>query len=225
MKRAPVLMFAAGLLFVGGCDRAHPPVAPVVQAPAAVGSAGIVRLVEWSFKNRGIDAMETALPENFTFEGVNDSVSRNVEWTRADFLAALRGMFVGRPGVSPAQRITFDLDRFLLPTPDNRPGHDARVHGAIRSSMAINVQVAENNNYDITGHLLFFLTRGDSAAIPPELQARGMKADTTRWWIDRLEDETIGSGFHTDPAGKTTFSRLLELYRPKPLASSAARPR
>ena len=34
----------------------------------------------------------------------------------------------------------------------------------------------------------------DSAAIPAELVSRGFKPDSLRWWIDRWEDETIGSG-------------------------------
>ena len=32
-----------------------------------------------------------------------------------------------------------------------------------------------------------------AAAIPAELQARGFKPDSLRWWIDRWEDETLAS--------------------------------
>src|SRR5260221_10013656 len=110
MKGALVLMFAAGLLCVCACDRGHPPVAPTVQLPAAVGKSGVVKLFEWTFPNRSIDALETALPENFALAGNGDSISQISEWTRADFLTALQGMFVGGSGVSPAQRITFTLD-------------------------------------------------------------------------------------------------------------------
>ena len=65
--------------------------------------------------------------------------------------------------------------------------------------MNLKVRIDDGNTVEVTGNALFFLTRGDSAAIPQDLIARGLKpaaGDTTssqalRWWIDRWEDETL----------------------------------
>jgi hypothetical protein len=53
------------------------------------------------------------------------------------------------------------------------------------------VRIDSGNSVEVTGNALFFLTRGDSAQIPPELIARGLRPDSTRWWMDRMEDETL----------------------------------
>ena len=68
---------------------------------------------------------------------------------------------------------------------------------------------------EITGSLLFFLTRGDSAAIPQQLIDRGLKPDSTRWWLDRMEDETLagaGVSYAAQPSKRNTFAALLEYF-------------
>jgi len=54
----------------------------------------------------------------------------------------------------------------------------------------LKVDVEEGNTLEVTGHALFFLTRGDSAVIPAELIARGFRPDSLRWWIDRWRNQT-----------------------------------
>ena len=60
------------------------------------------------------------------------------------------------------------------------------------------------------------MVRGDSAAIPAEL---GFGPDSTRWYIERWEDETLSSGSRTlpvaapQPARNTTWGMILTLYR------------
>jgi hypothetical protein len=51
--------------------------------------------------------------------------------------------------------------------------------------------------------------------IPADLVARGFKPDSTAWWFDRYEDETIGVGgapSATDPAQGFSLTQLLEIY-------------
>jgi hypothetical protein len=44
----------------------------------------------------------------------------------------------------------------------------------------------------VTGSALFYVVRGDSALIPSEFGTR-FRGDSTRWWIERWEDETAGA--------------------------------
>ena len=118
------------------------------------------------------------------------------------------------------------LDPNLLPYPDTRPGHDPRVHKTIRTSFdLVVVDSTSSHIFEATGQSLFFLTRGDSTATPADQVALGAHADSTRWWIDRWEDETIGTvgagGAHANPAHHTTLWQVLRFYLdrlgPRPL--------
>ena len=42
---------------------------------------------------------------------------------------------------------------------------------------------------------------------------RDTTLDSTRFWIARLDDETLGSVLTPDPSGTTTFSSILTLFR------------
>jgi hypothetical protein len=83
------------------------------------------------------------------------------------------------------------------------------------------VDVDQGDVAEAFGHLLCYVTRGDSAMTPGDLVARGVHSDSTRWWIDRIEDETIGvsarPGFHTTPARVFTFGEILRLWHHGPV--------
>jgi hypothetical protein len=101
-------------------------------------------------------------------------------------------MFVGSAERPPAEQITLLFDKSLVPFADSRPGKDPKWHKQIRTSVDLKVRIDSGNTVEVTGNALFFITRGDSAAIPKELISRGFKPDSLRWWIDRWEDETLG---------------------------------
>jgi hypothetical protein len=104
-------------------------------------------------------------------------------------------MFIGSAERAPAEQITLLFDKNLQPFPDSRPGKNSKWHKQIRTTVDLKVRIDSGNTVEVTGNALFFLTRGDSAAIPQELASRGFKPDSLRWWIDRWEDETLaGSG-------------------------------
>src|SRR5439155_4339254 len=92
----------------------------------------------------------------------------------------------------PASKIKLSFDQNLVPFTDPRADHQGRWFKTIRTSVDLTVEIEEGNVLEVTGHALFFLARGDTAIIPKELQSR-FKPDSLRWWIDRWEDETIGS--------------------------------
>jgi hypothetical protein len=109
------------------------------------------------------------------------------------------------------------MDQNPISFPDTRPGKDPRWHKWVRTSVNLKVRIDSGNTVEVTGNALFFVTRGDSAAIPAELRSRGAKPDSARWWIDRWEDETLsgtGAPSATNPTRNNTLFRILELYAP-----------
>ena len=196
VRTAAASLVATGLLLAGaGCDRSPTAPKPANLAPAASSPAGAVRLLEWAINNRRVDAVDGLLTDDFTFARAGTDSAGNPNpsaWPRDTVLAAIQGMLVGSPNRPPAERITLSLDRTLVPLPDPRPGKVSMWHKTILTSVLVTVRVDANNTYEVEGNARFFLTRGDSAAIPAELKARGAEPDSSRWWFDRWEDETLG---------------------------------
>jgi len=78
--------------------------------------------------------------------------------------------------------------------------------------------------------LNFFVVRGDSAQIPPQLMARGFRPDTTRWYIERLEDTAaalstlIADGARSVPMARASVYTAPRRSHPSSLEPSARRP-
>ena len=226
MSRLVGLLTAVTLVavFISACDTAHtvapaPPVAPAATSPEAA-----VKVLEWGFNNRNVDAIAGLLPEGCSLESAEldtagDSVVTDV-WRRQDLLATFNAMFNGDTGAPAASKLRMNLGENLVAFPDDRPGRSGGIHRAVRSSLDVEVVTGEGNVYRPEGHLLCYVTRGDSAMIPPELVARGVQADSTRWWIDRIEDETTSShsrpGLHTTPSNVWSFGEVLLFWHHGP---------
>ena len=119
-------------------------------------------------------------------------------------------------GADSSSTVSYVIDRNPVPFPDSRPGRNAAWHKQVRTSVRIVIRGSGSiGNYDLTGNALFFVTRGDSTAIPVELRARGVQPDSTRWWLDRYEDETLAGSsvvFATNPSVRWTFGALLSYF-------------
>jgi len=64
------------------------------------------------------------------------------------------------------------------------------------------------------GFANFFMVRGDSALIPADLAARGFRPDSTRWYIERWEDDTFQEvGARAMPTSTATWGTIKVLYR------------
>jgi hypothetical protein len=218
--RLLAVSLALGLL--AGCSRTTAPVAPPADAaPALTTPALAVKRVEWAFPHRDIGATGDLFTDDFAFVGSGvDSVGNpaSIGVDRAWTLAALGSMFNGVPNQkAPAEQITLLMDQNPISFPDTRPGKDPRWHKWVRTSVNFKVRIDSGNTVEVTGNALFFMTRGDSVAIPAELRSRGAKPDSARWWIDRWEDETFsgtGAPSATNPTRNNTLFRILELYAP-----------
>ena len=157
---------------------------------------GAVQYLVWTVNRRDWRRYAEILTEDFQFAFASvDSAGnafRDRCLLRADEVQIARNMFeTGTPLLPPFSRVVMTLASApLVPLPDPRPGRDMPSHVLIRSNLLIS---ADNGaqSFRITGAGSFFLVRGDSAQIPPELLARGFVADKTRWWVQRWEDETI----------------------------------
>lgn len=196
--RPIVIALAFASAMSTACDTART-VAPMDVAPAANTAAGAVQRLAWALNHRDVELIRGLLSDEFSFQTAGlDSAgnpARDTTLTRDSLLAVLRSLLGGRPGVPPPASVRLSLDADLVAFPDTRVGRDPRVHKTIRTSVdLVVVDSTAQHTFKASGHALFFLSRGDSATIPTELKALGAKADSTRWWIDQWEDETIGGG-------------------------------
>src|SRR5207247_9131445 len=135
-------------------------------------------------------------------------------WTREDEMAFATHLFVGgHPTEPPAIRISLRFDRNLLVRVDPRPGKNPDWHKLIRTSLSL-VVVDSMKETTITGFGSFYLVRGDSAAVPAEIEPFGYAPDSTHWYIDRWEDDTASSGGgRAMPTKSVTLGALKALYR------------
>jgi hypothetical protein len=218
MRRfAPALVALALLAFLAGCFN---PFSPEVlnqrvtsAAPTPNSPQNAVKLFEWCWVNRGVDEYRELFTDDYVFISAStDSAgnpSRDIQARRDDEVQIAENMFIGSADKPPAEQITLLFDQNLIAFPDSRQGKNPWWHRQVRTSVNLKVRIDSGNTVEVTGNALFFLTRGDSAAIPQELIDRGLKpppGDTTssqalRWWIERWEDETIvpGSNIRSAP--------------------------
>src|SRR4030067_3301633 len=99
----------------------------------------------------------------------------------------------GSPPEPPATSIQLDFTSGLVDFPDSRPGKNSIWHREIRTEVILRVNRGDSQP-EARGPGLFFLVRGDSAAIPQELKLKGFVPNKDRWYIERWEDETIAEG-------------------------------
>ena len=232
MKRLALLAAAGTLLFaLAGCFNPFSPLVSRIggiSSPAPVPNtpANCVRLHEWCWKNRAAEEYRELFTDDYVFVfGLNDSAGqpyRDRPWIREDELTTATNAFVGGGDVPPANKITINYDPNLITFADVRPGKTNKWHRTIRTSVDLQVDAGERGTLEVKGNALFFMIRGDSANIPPELVARGFKRDSTRWWIERWEDETLSEGAALRPASppegfgpvaRTSMGRLKEYWR------------
>jgi len=202
MRRISILFALLLVAFItAGCFNPFMPTVlnerVVTNAPLPNTPANAIRLFEWCWVNRGLDEYKELFTDDYVFQSATlDSAgngTRDVLTRRSDELETAENIFIGSAERPPASKITLNFDQNLVPFSDTRAGKDGKWHKTIRTSVDLKVEVGDGSTLEVTGYALFYLTRGDSAAIPAELKARGFKPDSLRWWIDRWEDETLQS--------------------------------
>jgi len=211
----PILIFALAALSPSCSKRTRTVVPePALVAPAADTPADGLRALEWSWNNRVCEPLYGLFTDDYVFAfAPGDSAGnayRDVQWTREDELAASCNLFAN------ATEIDLWLDKTLYDLPDDRPGKDPRVHRSIRTAvtLTVNIQIGGDPRLEeVRGFAKFYLVRGDSAAIPDDQLQQGVGPDSTRWWIQRWEDETLPAGSRANPAMNRTWGALKVLFR------------
>lgn len=213
-------LFAAATF---GCSTKHT-VAPVASSPAPPPNtpANVVKRIEWDWQHRDTHYM-SLLTDDFRFvfaEGDSGSGQWNyTPWDRVVESSAIYAMFDA--GSLPPRLVSFsfDLDPTFDTMPDPRPGKDPKWHKAIRSHVNVVADLDLGSGLErrvITGGSLFFLVRGDSAMIPPDLVLEGVRPDSTVWWLERWEDETLVGPLRPAPIQAFTLGHLKWLFVPPP---------
>ena len=161
---------------------------PVPNSPA-----NTLRLLEWCYDNLEPTLYRELFTDDYRFAfsalDPEGNAYRDNPWTREDELISTTRLFLGGDGRSGASRITLDLDRNFNVRNDPRRGKAGRWHKSVHTSVTLTI-LAEGSQTNVTGFTNFFLVRGDSALIPKELADRGFAPDSSRWYIERWEDET-----------------------------------
>ena len=196
---ASTLALAAGLLAAGCFNPFSPQVTRAsgfsTQPPDPGSAIGVLRLYEWCWNHRDPDLYREIFTDDYQFFfAPNDSagnVYRNRSLTREDELDIATNIFVrGTAAEPPPVSIQLTFDQNLVALPDSRRGKNARVHKEIAAQTLLRI---EDPDYQVTGITRFFVVRGDSALLPQELVDKGFRRDSTRWYIEQIDDETLGS--------------------------------
>jgi hypothetical protein len=224
------------LLGMSGCFNPFDPrIAPTtgiyVPPPTPNSPQNVIRLFEWCWKNRDITVYKEILTEDFRFVfALGDSAGnqfRDEPVTREMELNIARNLFVGGGSAPPASSIFLVLDPTLRALPDSRPGKNPKWHNEIVTSVDLSIKTDGGAEYRIMGNARFFVVRGDSARIPQEL---GFRPDSTRWYIDQWNDETLQGGAAATVLGPAGPAEL-RVARPgdpvtvPPVARAPRRPR
>ena len=217
-RRLAILAAALALLALGaaGCFNPFNPLVSVQRAastpaPAPSSPTNVIKLFAWCWANRDPSLYTEIFTDDYRFLfAPNDSAGnpyRDSPWIREAELSSAAHMFSGGLDLPPASDISITIDKLLVAQLDPRPGKDPKWHRSVRTSVNLQITFESSgttNVNSVVGYALFYVVRGDSAVIPPELTAQGFKPDSTRWWIERWEDETAGAGGTPASAGRAT---------------------
>ncbi len=209
------------LLALAGCQtRVELPTLPRPDAaPDALTPADAIRRIEWCWERRATEPCRDLFSCDFVFQFAPTDTAgnrfRDRPWTRPDEIDFVLNLFVrGSVLEPPASYVALQFDRDLVTLPDPRPGRNPKWHRSILTQLVL---VVDNpaREYRVLGTERFFFVRGDSACLPQELRDRGYGPDSTRWWIERWEDEsavTLAPAYHAMPLRPVTLGTLKARY-------------
>jgi len=224
-RRFRMLTVTASLAFlvaVASCSAHHATAPAVDSGPAANSPENAVRRLAWAWVHRDPAVDASVLTQDFGFAFAAWDSAGNAfpgrQWALADESRSMLHLFQGGSPRPPAAAISLTIDNLLLALADPRPGHASRWHRTVRTGVDMKVTVTGPDGtpavYPVTGYALFYLVRGDSAVLS-RAQAPGGGRDSTVWYVDRWEDQTLGSGttaFHADPTEQRPLGSLKALY-------------
>ena len=207
---AACLALALALPLLAGCFNPFNPreLGPGISTPPPVpdSPSNILRLLVWAYNNRSIAEYREIFTDDYRFafstlDPAGDAYRGDI-WTREDELISATHLFQGgSPSEPAALSISLALGGNLTPETDPRPGKQDRMHKKINTTVSL-VIVTPDKQTNVNGPVTFYLVRGDVAAIPKELKDQRFGPDSTRWYIERWEDDTATNG----PGGSASIA-------------------
>jgi len=206
------------LLALTGCVESSAPWGPAPVASTSPGNSTpelTIRSVAWSWNHQSVEAYRSLFTDDYRFsfstlDPAGDAY-RGDTWIREDEMIFAQHLFVGGSPTEPAATsIQLAFNSKLVVEPDPRPGKDPRRYKYVRTALSL-VVIDPDKMTDVTGFTNFYLVRGDSAEVP-----LGSVRDSTRWYIDRWEDDTANNGgapAQAMPTRNPTLGRIKALYR------------
>lgn len=205
MMRTRILLAALALVaLAAGLSGCFNPFDPRIVAGVGISESkpvpkteeGVVELFRWCWINRSIGEYREVFSDDYVFTfSATDSAGntyRDKPWIREDELISAENLFVtGKGGEEAATSITLEYGNNLNPLPDPRPGKNRKWHKYVNVDVVMVVKRQNGGDFQVQGSARFFVVRGDSAKIPTDT---GLTADSTRWYIERWEDDTAQSG-------------------------------
>lgn len=192
------MLLLAGAVALTGCTkRTTAPFVPGPAPPALDSPKDVLLALQWAMENRSLGTARTLFTDDylFVFAGTDSAGNafRDRPWTREDELLYMEHLFVGGGTEPPADRIRLQFTNTLNAFGSTLPGRDPHWHKTIRAEVFLRITRGEST-LEVRGPSLFHFVRGDSAMIPEVLIDEGFGPDSTRWWIERWEDETVSPG-------------------------------
>jgi hypothetical protein len=223
-----VLVGTALAVCLASCT--HSPTAPpLLNPPRPPGTPlALVNYFQWCWTHRDPDRYREVISSDFRFEfATGDSAGvlwESSPWTRPDELLSSVHLFRDGTSTRPAaSAITLQQTQAPFDGQDPTPGANPKWHRLLTLQILLNV-VFTDSRWEVRGPVYLSVVRGDSAQIPVDLVAEGVKPDSTRWWVTRWVDGTLQSvpalrphsGYgpaHTLPRRNQTWGDLKALYR------------
>ena len=178
-------------LSLWGCSRSsHLPTAVSAPRPPDPNTpVAAVEFLQWCWTHRDIAHYHEIFTDDFDFAfAIADTIgnpSAQLPWTREEELVSAQHIF------EAASSITLTFESSLNDYADLRPGKTDPVHRQVQiTNLTLTINKKDGSGFRVQDGALFYLVRADSAAIPQELADRGFKPVTTRWYIERWEDQT-----------------------------------
>lgn len=192
-----------GALLIGvACSKTTRIVAPTAPEPINSSPAGALHRMGWAWEHLNPHEYGTVLSADFeATSSLTDSVGNvygGTSWTRDAALVCFESLVEGASGYGRVVSISMPINSSLNPQHDLRPGKTYPVHQQIDvSSISVTVRFLNGTIVSRSFGALVYVVRGDSAAIPPYL---GLMADSTQWYIQRIDEETTGAPADTTHA-------------------------
>jgi len=214
-------------LIMTGCNHRAAPTAsevPLAIAPTPVALAGFFQSC---WRNRLPDEYRLILTEDFEFDfATGDSAGeayRTIPWDRTDELLCAAHMFRdGTPTQPPATSIALDYTQNPSDDPDPDSRKNPKWHRLLTLQVLLRVNIP-HGTWEVRGPVYFYVVRGDSAQIPPDLVVQGVHADSTQWWLEKWVDGTLQGSppavtgparpLRTMPGRSLTWGYVKSIYR------------